>query len=146
MEKAAQAKSCCGREASIAESFVAMMGRIQDQLELQLDTQVADFHFKPIEIYHKGGDQTKVVIIINTMEAKGRFYVVVMRVQLVGRSDGWSTFTSAPFFAPPLSSFSQVGFHILSLALVRIVTSIHSTLSSSIPAKAVSIFSKHDYP
>ena len=51
----------------MAESFVAMMmGRIQDQLELWLDTQVADFHFKPIEIYHEGGDQTKVVIIINT--------------------------------------------------------------------------------
>ena len=50
----------------MAESFVAMMGRIRDQLELWLDTQVADFHFKTIEIYHKAGDQTKVVIIINT--------------------------------------------------------------------------------
>ena len=67
----------------MAESFVEMMGRIHDQLELWLDTQVADFHFKPIEIYHEWGDQTKMVII--TKEAKGRFYVVVARVQLVGR-------------------------------------------------------------
>ena len=92
---------------------------------------MADFHFKPIEIYHKGGDQTKVVIIINTKEAMGRFYVVVVRVQLVGWTGG--PLLTQLFFAPPLSSFSQVGFHILNLALVRIVTSIHSIL----PAKAV---------
>ena len=55
-----------GVDSTIVESFVAMMGRIQDQLEVWLDTPVADFHFKPIEIYHNGGDQTKVVIIINT--------------------------------------------------------------------------------
>ena len=41
LEKAAQAKSCCGREASMAESFVAMMGRIRDQLEVWLDTPVS---------------------------------------------------------------------------------------------------------
>ena len=95
----------------MAESFVAMMGRIRDQLALWLDTQVADFHFKPIEIYHKGGDQTKVVIIINTKRREGRFYVVVVRVQLVGWTGG-PLLPQLFFFAPPLSSFSQVGFHI----------------------------------
>ena len=85
----------------MAESFVAMMGRIRDQLALWLDTQVADFHFKPIEIYHKGGDQTKVVIIINTKRREGRFYVVVVRVQLVGRVVHF--YPSSFFFAPPLT-------------------------------------------
>ena len=79
--------------------------------------EVADFHFKPIEIYREERRSERRVVIIIT-KRRGLF----LCCGCAGwTADGWSTFTALPhdgrLFAPPLS-FSQVGFEISVLGLV----------------------------